>query len=215
MKSFVTYPLDFEKMLFPEIAQTNAGKLFAHYELYKNVAHLEGTIVKCGIAAEDGFTKFAIFRNLITTHTSEKIIAFEKITKNLYFENIDADTSGLKYKTRNALADVNRLQAKLLTKGLAEIEFIPGNLDYSIPDFLMENPEFKISYLYLDLDDYEATLNVLDFFYLRVVPGGILIFDNYNKKEEDYKVVTDYFCGRKVQIHNFSVNKGPHFLLQQ
>ncbi|HEX8461520.1 MAG TPA: TylF/MycF/NovP-related O-methyltransferase [Segetibacter sp.] len=215
MKSFVTYPLDFEKMLFPEIAQNSPGKLFAHYELYKKVSQLEGTVVKCGIAAEEGFTKFAMFRNLISTHSTQKVIAFEKINKSLYLENSPSNSGTLKFKTKKPAVDTQKIQDKLLKKGLAEVDFIPGPPGDAIPDYLIENPELKISFLILDLDDYDATINVLEFFYPRLVVGGILIFDNYYKKEEDYKAITDYFSPNKIAINSFSVNKGPHFIVRR
>jgi antirestriction protein len=214
MKSFVNYPRDFEKMQFHEMDQSISSALFAHYELYKKVSNLEGTIVKCGIAAEQGFTKFAVFRKLISTHSTEKVIAFEKFTKSLSFKSVDQRTGALEYKIKEPVASVEKAQDKLLKKGVAHIDFIPGNLDDSIPDYLIEHPELKISYLCLDLDDYTASINSLQYFYPRVVYGGITVFDNYHKHGEDYKAITDYFRHNKINISTFSVNKGPHFTIR-
>ena len=112
--------------------------------------------------------------------------------------------------------DEELLQKKLTKKGIHnKIEFVPGNLDDSIPEYLMENPELKISYLNIDLDDYEASLVTLQFFYPRIVHGGIVILDNYYKEEEDFRAVIDYFKFSNVSINNFSINKGPHYLVRQ
>ena len=215
MKSFVEYPLDFEKMLFPDASDKgSSGKLIAHYELYNKVSHLEGCVVKCGIAAEEGFIRFAMLRNLITAQPNQKVIAFEKFSKSLYLTNIE-DNSELKYQVKRAPIDIDRIQQKLFKKGInRKIEFIPGNIGDSIPEYLMENPEMKISYLNIDFDDYENALTTLQFFYPRLVHGGILIFDNYYKKEEDYHAVKDYFKYSNNSIYNFSVNKGPHYLVR-
>lgn len=217
MKSFVAYPLDFEKMLFPEISdKTSPGKFFAHYELFKNVAHLDGTVVKCGIATEESFTKFAIFRSLVANDCTQKVIAFEKLTKNLYLNNCEGQSELLEYKIKGASIDINKIEEKLQKQGLPEkVEFIPGSLGDAIPEYLIENPELKISYLNIDLDDYEATLLALQFFYPRVMHDGIIIFDNYYKKEEDFRAISDYFRFTKVNIQNFSVNKGPHFMIRK
>ena len=71
----------------------------------------------------------------------------------------------------------------------------------------------KISFLALDLDNYEACLTALQFFYPRLVHGGILVFDNYYKKEEDFQAITDYFESKAIQISHLYDNNGPHFLV--
>ena len=216
MKSFVEYPLDFEKMLFPGVAdKTGSGKLIAHYELYRKVSHLEGCVVKCGIAAEESFTRFAVLRNLIAGTQNQKVIAFEKFAKDLYLTNSSEDTSTLQYQIKRPTIDIDRIEQKLRKKGITEkIEFIPGNIGDSIPEYLMENPEMKIAYLNIDCDDYESAFTTLQFFYPRLVHGGIVIFDNYYKMEEDYNAVRDYFKYSNNKIFNFSVNKGPHYLVR-
>lgn len=217
MKSFVAYPLDFEKYLFPEnSAKSASGKLFAHYELYKSISHLNGSIVKCGVAAEEDFTKFAMFRAMVANCTPQKVIAFEKLSKDLYYENSHTATGTLQYKLKRSLIDIDKLEEKLQKKGITEkVEFVPGQLGDAIPEYLMQNPELKISYLCIDLDDYESALTALQFFYPRLMHGGILVLDNYYKSEEDYRAVTDYFRFNKVPIQNFSVNKGPHFIVRK
>jgi hypothetical protein len=155
-----------------------------------------------------------VFRKLISTHSTEKVIAFEKFTKSLSFKSVDQRTGALEYKIKEPVASVEKAQDKLLKKGVAHIDFIPGNLDDSIPDYLIEHPELKISYLCLDLDDYTASINSLQYFYPRVVYGGITVFDNYHKHGEDYKAITDYFRHNKINISTFSVNKGPHFTIR-
>jgi hypothetical protein len=215
MKSFVAYPLDFEKMLFPQSSDTSAsGKLIAHYELYKKVSHLEGAVVKCGIAAEEGFTRFALFRKLLGVPSNQKLVAFQKFSKSLYLHQNEENTE-LQYRFTEAAVDIQQIHQKLLKKGISErIEFVPGNIGESIPEYLMANPEFKISYLNIDFDDYEATFTTLQFFYPRLVHDGILIFDNYYKKEEDYRAIRDYFKYTHCKIYNFSVNKGPHYMVR-
>ena len=216
MKSFVAYPMELDKILYPDAFEKSySGKLLAHHELYKKVAYLDGSIVKCGISAEAGFLRFASFRNLIAAQSSQKVIAFEKFTTSMYFDNEENNTGSLRVKVKSEPIDEELLQKKLTRKGIHnKIDFIPGSLGDSIPEYLMENPEMKISYLNIDLDDYEATLTTLQFFYPRIVHGGIVIFDNYYKNEEDYRAVIDYFRYNNVFINNFSINKGPHYLIR-
>ncbi|MDB5245782.1 MAG: dTDP-6-deoxy-L-hexose 3-O-methyltransferase [Segetibacter sp.] len=216
MKSFVAYPLDLEKFLFPAVTDKGqSGKLIVHYELFKKVSHIEGTVVKCGIAAEEGLTRLSIFRSLISSAPDQMVVAFERFNKSLFVENRDNEKGSLQYKVKRSATDLENIKETLLQKGITgKINFVPGSLEYTIPDYLIENPDLKISFLNIDLDDYEATLTALQFFYPRLVHGGILVFDNYYKKEEDYKAITDYFGNSKIAINNLSVNKGPHYTIR-
>src|SRR5437868_5553868 len=110
MKSFVEYPLDFEKILFPDVADKGySGKLIAHYELYRKVSHLEGSVVKCGIAAEEGFTRFAMLRTLIAAQPDQKLIAFEKFAKSLYLTNNNEESGALQYQIKRTPIDIDRI----------------------------------------------------------------------------------------------------------
>jgi len=58
-------------------------------------------------------------------------------------------------------------------------ELIEGDVKITIPNYLKENPRFRISYLYLDLDIDEPTYIALNLLYERIVRGGIIVFDEY------------------------------------
>ncbi len=212
MRSFITYPLEFEKLLFPE-STLASGKSIAHYQLYKKVRHLDGTIIKCGITAEEGYTRFAMFKSLMSPHSNQKMIAFEKDTSVVEYSGIKNNTP---YANINLNAIViNNKEQNLIQKGINdEVHFVPGNVNSSIPDYLIENPELKIAFLNIDFDDYESTLSSLEYFYPRLVEGGILVLDNYYKNEEEYKAIQTYFCTSDMAIHKFSVVKGPHFIVK-
>ena len=210
MKSFVAYPSDLDKVILPQVTpRSSSGKLIAHVELFKKVLNLDGTIVKCGIAAEEGFTRFMALKSLMGNYHPQPMVAFEKFS----YDHRKTDTL-LNCKINNVAITIDDYQLALIQKGEREnITFVPGHVDDSIAAFLIENPEFKISYLNLDLNDYNMTTTALEFFYPRIVQGGILIIDNFYKKEDDYNAVTDYFAGRRISIHSYNPNIGPHYII--
>lgn len=212
MKSFVAYPLEFEKMLFPSAAAAS-GKVVAHYELYKKVKHLDGSVIKCGISAEEGFTRFAMFKTLMHNQRTKKMVAFEKFPSEK--KVVADDTYSTQYNVANAAISLSHIQQLLIKKGIDEnVDFIPGDVHDSIPNYLIENPELKISFLNIDLDNYESTLTALDYFYPRLVEGGILVIDNYFKNQEEKDAIETYFSSSKVVINNFSINNGPHYIIR-
>ncbi|WP_207492207.1 TylF/MycF/NovP-related O-methyltransferase [Aridibaculum aurantiacum] len=210
MKSFVAFPSDKDKVLLPLVTPRNkSGKLLAHVEIYKQVASLNGSIVKCGIAAEEGFVRFMALKQAMKPSQNRHMIAFEKFS----YTNQHIPDPLLNLKIKNVGIAIKDNQQAMMRKANAEdIEFIPGHVDDSIAAYLIENPELKISYLNIDLDNYEMTTTSLEFFYPRLVLGGVIIFDNYHKQQEEYKAVRDYFFGKPVSLNCFSPKNGPYYL---
>jgi hypothetical protein len=216
MKSFVAFPSEFQKMLHPPASGgSNPGKVIAHYELYKKVRNLDGSVVKCGISAEEGFTRFAMFKSLLKTRTTQKMIAFQGDPAETYGQGNLENTTPLKFQVNSSLEVSNNIQQVLVEKGINEnIEFIAGDVHDSIPNYLIENPELKIAFLNIDLDCYEATLTSLEYFYPRLIQGGILVLDNYFKNQEERRAFETYFSQSKVFLNNFSVCHGPHYIIK-
>jgi hypothetical protein len=214
MKSLNEAPFDFERELVEGVVdKCYTGTLIAHLELYRKVSQLEGSVVKCGVTT-GGFTKFAMLTKLMAVKSIQSVIAFEKTPKRMTvpctkkqfnFQNPKCQTCFLSEYTSKKAGEKEIVE---------DVDFVTGNISDSIPHYLMENPEMKIAYLNIDFDEYESTLTVLQFFYPRLVHGGVLILDNYYKKEEDYEAVTDYFKYVDHKIYNFSVNKGPDYLIR-
>lgn len=57
-------------------------------------------------------------------------------------------------------------------------ELIPGLFEDTLPGFLAEHPE-PVSFLHLDADLYSSTVTVLDLIEHRLVPGTVIVFDEF------------------------------------
>ena len=68
-----------------------------------------------------------------------------------------------------------------------------------IPSRFHEIDSKKFSFVHIDVDLYEPTIKSLEFFYPRLVPGGIIIFDDYNFNvwQGGKKAWDEYFKGKK------------------
>ena len=75
----------------------------------------------------------------------------------------------------------NMLNEKILSDGFLPHEFdlIEGDVTNTTFKFVKDNPGFKISLLYLDLDLEVPTYNTLVNLWERVTKGGIVVFDEY------------------------------------
>lgn len=59
------------------------------------------------------------------------------------------------------------------------IKLIDGAVETTLPAFLEQEPGIRFSLVHFDMDVYEPTRVALDVLWDRVVPGGVLIFDEY------------------------------------
>lgn len=69
------------------------------------------------------------------------------------------------------------------------LHFIKGKVEDTIPVTIPE----QIAILRLDTDWYESTRHELEHLYPRLVPGGVLIIDDYGHWEGARKAVDEYF----------------------
>src|SRR4051794_16282606 len=70
------------------------------------------------------------------------------------------------------------------------IRFVEGKVETTIP---LIAPE-RIAILRLDTDWYESTAHELHHLYPRLVPGGVLIIDDYGHWEGARRAVDEYFA---------------------
>lgn len=88
------------------------------------------------------------------------------------------------------------VSASEVTQRLLELHYpadrifcIPGRVQSTLPSAAPE----EISLLRLDTDYYESTLHELECLFPRLVPGGVLIIDDYGKLSGATRAVDEYF----------------------
>lgn len=188
---------------------TSAERLVANMDAVRHVCRsdIDGALVECGVWR--GGSVLAMIRALQQAGVTDRDIylfdTFEGMT-----EPADVDTSLFdepalttwqRAKTTGRLAwdhffrrDLFNLDAvKELMYGTgyppARIHFVVGKVEDTIPD---QAPE-RIAVLRLDTDWYASTKHELTHLYPRLVPGGVLIIDDYGHWEGCRKAVDEYF----------------------
>ena len=68
---------DYENNFYLSCDVARISKMIAHYELYKMVIGIPGSIVECGVFKGVSFTRFAVYRELFESSYSKKIIGFD------------------------------------------------------------------------------------------------------------------------------------------
>ena len=95
-----------------------------------------------------------------------------------------------------------------------EVKLVEGDVTVTIPKFIAENPQLKISLLNLDTDFYEPADVILRYLYPLIAKGGILLLDDYGVFPGETKAVDDYLAGRDVVIQSFDFIGTPKFVVK-
>lgn len=91
------------------------------------------------------------------------------------------------------------------------IILVEGDIEETVPRFVEEKPGLRISLLHFDCDTYRPTKVGLEVLWPRVVPGGIVLFDEYGIRpwEGESKAVDEYFAGKRVSIRRLDWAPNP------
>ncbi|RRJ62291.1 dTDP-6-deoxy-L-hexose 3-O-methyltransferase [Paenibacillus oralis] len=195
------------------------GNFLAHYELYKKILGLPGDIIELGVFKGNSLIQFASFRELLENENSRKIIGFDvfgEFPSSSAFESDKEFIYEWNEQFQGEFLSKDDLYKSLELKNVKNVELVEGNILETLEVFLKENPHTKISLLHIDTDVYEPSIFALELLYNRVVPGGVIVFDDYGTVEGETRAVDEFFAGKehKLQKFTFSHTK-PSFLIKK
>ena len=99
-------------------------------------------------------------------------------------------------------------------KGFENIELVKGNIFDTLPSFIEQNHETRIALLHMDVDVKEPTDFILENLYERVVPGGIIIFDNYNSFPGESISVDNLMKKYNLELKKLPFYNVPSFIVK-
>ncbi|HEY1464543.1 MAG TPA: TylF/MycF/NovP-related O-methyltransferase [Terriglobales bacterium] len=194
---------------------TRLNKMLAHYELYKSILELPGHIVELGVYKGASLIRLATFRNALENDFSRKIIGFDAFGKfpqeNLETENDLRFIRGFEGAGGNGLS-VEELSGILRRKAFQNVALVKGNVFQTIPKYLADHPETRIAFLHLDMDVQEPTIFALNELYDRVVPGGIIVFDDYNSVAGETLAVDQFVALKKIKLQKLHFYNVPTYV---
>lgn len=161
------------------------------YELFKIILDVPGDILEFGVFFGQGLFSYAQFSAILEPyHINREIIGFDTFEG---FPEISVKDStgnrellqvgGLKADCYETLLQASQLFDKNRYLGhLPKVRLVKGDVTRVLDKFIMDNPHILIAMLYMDLDLYQPTKEVLAKLYDRVPRGGIVAFDQLNHR---------------------------------
>ncbi|MGK7940840.1 MAG: TylF/MycF/NovP-related O-methyltransferase [Crocosphaera sp.] len=204
---------DYENGFYLTSHLTRIPKMLAHYELYKSIVNLPGQVVECGVFKGASLIRFCTFREILESPYSRKIIGFDAFGKFPEQENVDDKTFVKKFEGEAGDGiSVEELQEVLAHKKFENYELIQGDITQTIPDYIADHPELKISLLHIDVDVYKPSVTILNHLFDKLVSGGLLVFDDFGTVAGETKAIDEFFADKNTIIEKLSISHIPTYL---
>jgi len=201
------------------IRRRDLPRLLAHYELFKRIVDLPGSIIELGVFMGSGFFSWA---NLLETFCPgdrvRKVFGFDSFEGYTEYNN---DTGAQKFvssfdhKLVSNFELLNELTAlhnnDNLLRGVERCRLIRGNISDTVPEFVSISKGLRLSLLYIDVNLFEPTKIGLEHLYPLVVPGGIVAFNGYGQSpwEGEAKAIEEYFGRQMPTMRKFPFSTLP------
>ena len=206
---------DYENGFYWFSSKSRLNKMLSHYELYKSIVGLPGHIFEFGVYKSTSLIRFATFRDALENDHSRKIVGFDAFgefpTDNLEVKDDLKFIEKFEDMGGHGLS-VEEVEGVLSAKGFENFELVKGNVFDTLPSYLDKNPETRIALLHLDMDVKEPTDFALEHLYERVVPGGLIVFDDYNEVAGETLAVDEFVNKYKLTLEKSTFYTIPAFV---
>lgn len=160
-------------------APTGPANINVLLHLFNEVKHLEGDLAECGVYR--GGTLIPVGLCLKKERLRKVIYGFDSFQGFDASADVDVALGGAPdaEKRRGGFGDTSleHVAAKVRRFALGQhVELVKGYLASTLPHY----SRFRFCLVHLDVDIYESYKVGLEFFYPRVVSGGMILLDEYN-----------------------------------
>lgn len=212
-KLALTYEEDFIRIheRVREFTMTSVERQYALYGAVQQItdANVNGDLVECGVW-KGGSSMISALALLSRGSHDRKLYLYdtfagmsEPTARDVNVDGVAAEGQWRKLQ----VGDINKwdyasraeVEANLASTGYPSdrLVLVEGKVEDSIPSVLPQ----RIAILRLDTDWYESTKHELEHLYPRLVPGGILLLDDYGHWGGARQAVDEYF--QKHGVHMF------------
>jgi hypothetical protein len=215
------------------IQRRDLPRLLAHYEMFKQIQHLPGSIAELGVYKGGGFFTWSmLMETFCPGDRIRKVFGFDHFEGYKDFRDDDAKAKDFvkgKFDQDYTLASDLDFISKLtelhnndnILRGVERCKIINGDVLKTVPEFVENSKGLRLSMLYLDVNLYEPTKVGIEYLYPLVVPGGIVAFNAYGQApfEGESKAAEELFLKLpyrpKLKRFSFSTLPSVYFVKER
>ena len=178
---------------------------------YLQQADIPGDIVECGVWRGGSMAAAALTLKQVDPNPVRQLILYDTFSGMSAPSPQDVDCWGTTASEQLARENPEDPRSVWCVSQLDEVKHLMGLTGYDsthvhyrigkVEDTLFDQPlPDKIALLRLDTDWYESTRIELEQLYPRLVPGGVLIIDDYGHWQGCRRAVDEYFTEQRIPL---------------
>jgi hypothetical protein len=173
-----------------------------------------GDVVECGVLKGAGLMYWLKLLQIHCPGTLKRVVGFDTFTRfAATSDNFEAQqVAAFVQESEFHGVTVEALYDRVVAAGLdrSKCELVAGDIREVALGYVADHPGFRISLLNLDVDLEDVTLAALEAFWPRVVPGGVVIFDEYAvPRWTESHAVDTFFSSRSVKLRTLPWARTP------
>jgi O-methyltransferase len=193
----------------PDSGNKRRARFYNLVSFLQSVNHIDAAVIECG--CWKGLSSYLMGHYLKINNENfvgkdfYVLDSFEGLSDpskedviNDSLVDTQGERKGAAFKTKGAYSASLEIVKNVLHE-FPSISFHKG----WIPNSLKQLPSLSYKFVHIDLDLYEPIKGSLEYFYPKLVRGGIIICDDYGSL---------YWPGAKQAIEEFAVDKGIRFI---
>lgn len=199
-------------------------KMVQRINIFNEVKHLSGDIIECGVFKGMGIILWLKLLNMYSPHSIKKVIGFDFFDKS-FVDNLDNETDRILMKQvfdrcknlNNQDISMETIKQTIYNSGFNNNQFdlVKGDISLTSYEYIKNKPGLRISLLYLDLDLEKPTYDTLVALWDKIVPGGIVVFDEYAYHNwSESNAVDKFFSDKNIKFINTNI-KSPTLYLKK
>ncbi|MDA8768036.1 TylF/MycF family methyltransferase [Planktomarina temperata] len=214
-----------EEMLINYLAfvrRRDLPRLLAHYEIFKEIVNMPGSIIEVGVYKGSGlFTWANLLETFCPGDRNRLVYGFDDFegynkygSQDINFKKFIEEKNHFLVSDYDFMSKLLELKTKdNILSGVKRAEIINGDVLETLKDFVEKNAGLRVCLLYIDVSLYRPTLFALEQLYDLVVPGGIVAFNGYGQvpHEGEGKALDEFLNkrGLKPELRRFNFSPMP------
>ncbi|MGH6947742.1 MAG: TylF/MycF/NovP-related O-methyltransferase [Kiloniellales bacterium] len=189
------------------IQRRDLPRILGHYELFKLIVDLPGSVAELGVFRGAGlFTWANLLETFCPGDRTRKAFGFDHFAGYASYGERDGDARPWVEHVLTQMVSNAELAQGLVTlhnddnllPGVERCRIVDGEISETVPRFAADSLGLRLSLLYFDIGLYEPTRIGLEHLYPLVVPGGIIAFNGYGMPpwKGEAEAIEDYFADK-------------------
>jgi hypothetical protein len=208
---------EYENGYFATSNTARISKFVTHLELFQRSSSVRGEIMECGVFKGNSLFRWIKFRDLLENTFSRKIIAFDvfgAFPSTAYEPDQQKRQAFIDETNGGVGVSLEEINSILAHQGLHKnVELVKGDILKTLPEYLRQHPELKLSLVHIDVDIYEPTKLALELLFEHVSSGGIIVLDDYGAFPGTNKAI-DEVLGGKYTVQRLPYSNAIGFVVK-